>query len=76
MKQQSGKDLALVGGAGIAQTFIKLGLIDEYQITVDLVVLRRGKPLSKDLGERQKLRLIGTKTSSSGAVQLRYQPIK
>ena len=32
MNQQPRKNLALVGGAGIAQTFMKLSLIDEYLI--------------------------------------------
>jgi len=76
MKQQPGKNLALVGGARIAQTFMKLGLIDEYLITVHPVVLGRGKPLFKDLSDRQKLKLITTKTFRSGAVEVHYQPDK
>jgi dihydrofolate reductase len=74
MKEQPGRNLALVGGAGIAQTFMKLGLIDEYLITVHPVVLGRGKPLFKDVTDRQKLKLTRTRSFSSGAVLLEYEP--
>jgi len=75
MKQQPGKNMVVAGGAGIAQTFAKLGLIDEYNIVVHPVLLGKGKPLFKDLNDRIKLKLLGTKTFNSGAVGLRYQPV-
>jgi len=74
MKQQPGKDLVLFGGAGIASTFIKLGLIDEYRIIVNPVVLGRGNPLFKGLKDKLNLKLLKTKTYSSGNVILYYQP--
>jgi len=74
MKQQPGKDLLIFGGAGIAQTFMKLGLIDEYRIRVHPIVLGRGIPLFKDLNDKHKLKLIKTKTFNSGVLSLVYQP--
>ena len=65
----------LVGGATLAQTFTKLGLIDEYRIIVHPVILGKGKPLLGDVNVRQKLKLIDTKTYHSGAVGLNYQKI-
>ena len=44
LKQQPGKNLVLSGGASLASTFMKLGLIDEYRILVNPVVLGSGKP--------------------------------
>jgi len=76
LKEPPGKDLALAGGAGIAQTFMKLGLIDEYLITVHPVILGKGKLLFRNPGDRQKLRLVGTKRFRSGAVGLRYEPVR
>ena len=73
MKQQPGKDLLIFGGAGIAQTFMKLGLIDEYRIRVHPIVLGKGIPLFKDLYDRHMLKLIETKTFNSGVVELFYQ---
>ena len=74
LKQQPGKDLVLFGGAGIASTFIKLGLIDEYRIIVNPVVLGRGNPLFNGLKDKLNLKLLKTKTYSSGNVILCYQP--
>jgi dihydrofolate reductase len=74
MKQQPGKNILLAGGAGLAQTFTKLGLIGEYQITVHPVILGRGQLLFKDLNVLRKLRLKGTKNYSMGAVGLYYEP--
>lgn len=76
MKQQSGKNIALAGGARLAQTFMKLGLIDDYQITVHPVVLSKGKPLFGDLRDKIKLKLIETRTFKTGAIGLHYQPEK
>lgn len=72
MKQQQGKNLIVAGGATVAQTFAKLGLIDEYLIVVHPVILGKGKLLLKDLNNRQNLKLIGTRTFNSGAVELSY----
>jgi len=48
------------GGASIAQRFMKLGLIDEYRIIVNPVVLDNGKPLFKDIENRMNLKLLKT----------------
>jgi dihydrofolate reductase len=75
LKQQPGKNLIVVGGETVAQTFAKLGLIDEYLIVVHPVILGKGKLLLKDLKIRQNLKLTGTKTYNSGAVELSYSKI-
>ena len=75
LKQQPGKNLIVAGGATVAQTFASLGLIDEYLIVVHPVILGKGKLLLKDLNVRQNLKLIGTRTFNSGAVELLYSRI-
>ena len=75
MKQQPGKNLVMFGGIGIAQTFRQLGLIDEYRIIVNPIVLGSGKPLFKDIKEKINLKLVRTKTFKCGNVILYYQPI-
>jgi dihydrofolate reductase len=72
MKQQPGKDMLILGGAGLVSSFTNLGLIDEYHLVVNPVVLGGGKPLFKGVKERHKLKLIGTKTFRSGKVVLHY----
>jgi dihydrofolate reductase len=70
IKEQSGKNIVLAGGANIAQTFMNLRLIDEYIINVHPVILGKGKPLFKNITDRHKLILIGSKIYNSGMVGL------
>jgi dihydrofolate reductase len=72
LKEQPGKDLA-VGGAGLASTFMKLGLIDEYRLFVSPVVLGAGTPYFPALDKRIDLELVETRTFGSRVVHLRYR---
>ena len=72
LKEQPGKDLA-VGGAGLASTVMKLGLIDEYRLFVSPVVLGGGTPYFPALDERINLELVETRTFGSRVVYLRYR---
>lgn len=72
LKKQSGKDIWLYGGAGLITSFIKLGLVDEFRLSVHPVVLGEGKPLFSDLKERVNLKLVHTRAFASGVVQLIY----
>jgi dihydrofolate reductase len=71
LKQEPGRDLA-VGGAGLASTFMGLGLIDEYRLFVSPVVLGAGTPYFPALDERIELELVETRTFASRVVYLRY----
>jgi dihydrofolate reductase len=72
LKAAPGGDMALYG-AGIASTFMRLGLIDEYVLYVNPVVLGGGTPMFPALRERLGLRLVETKPFRSGVVMVRYQ---
>jgi len=72
LKEQPGMDLA-VGGAGLASTFMKLGLIDEYRLFVSPVVLGGGTPYFPALDERINLELVETRTFGSRVVYVRYR---
>jgi len=71
LKQEPGKDIA-VGGAGLASTLIRLGLVDEFQLFVCPVVLGAGTPFFPDLEDRVDLELIETRTFGSRVVYVRY----
>lgn len=74
MKQQPGQDVVIYGSGSIASQLMKAGLIDEYRIMVNPVVLGGGKQLFQGVNDRPKLRLLDTKAFSCGNVLLRYQP--
>jgi dihydrofolate reductase len=72
LKEQPGGDLA-VGGAGLASTLIKLGLIDEYRPYISPAVLGGGTPYLPALEEGISLELMETRTFGSRVVYARYQ---
>ena len=74
IKRQPGKDLWLLGSPTLAQTFMRLGLIDEYRINVNPVILGSGKPLFDDLDNPLPLKLIEAKAFKDDVVALRYEP--
>ena len=73
LKQQPGKNISVSGGATIAQSLSRLGLIEEYNLVMHPVALGSGKPLFKDLAQPLNLKLVSTKTFASGAIGLTYQ---
>ena len=73
LKQQPGQDILLSGSADLVHTLRQHDLIDEYRLMVFPVVLGIGKRLFED-GSKTPLRLVDTKTFSSGVVVLTYQP--
>ncbi|WP_423798076.1 dihydrofolate reductase family protein [Neobacillus sp. SAB-20_R2A] len=72
LKNKPGKDIWLYGGASLITTFINLGLVDEFRLSVHPVILGEGKPLFIDIKQRLNLKLVDTRTFSSGVVQLIY----
>lgn len=72
IRKEPGKDIWLYGGASLITTFLNLGLIDEYRLSIHPVVLGAGKPLFIDIKDRLNLKLINTRTFASGVVQLCY----
>jgi dihydrofolate reductase len=75
LKEQPGKDLS-VGGADLASTCMKLGLIDECRLFVSPVVLGGGTPYFPPLDERINLGLVETRTFGSRVIYVRYQRVE
>jgi dihydrofolate reductase len=72
LKRQPGKDLA-VGGARLAATLIRAGLVDEFRQFVSPVVLGAGTPYLPALDERIELELVEARTFGSRVVYLRHR---
>ena len=71
IKQQPGKDLGVPGGIRTAQTFVRLGLIDEYVLMVHPVTIGNGKRIFMN---RVSLELVSAKTYKSGVMRVCYRP--
>jgi dihydrofolate reductase len=74
LKAQPGKPIIVFGSADFAATLAQHGLIDEYRIAINPVVLGDGIPLFNPHAGRRELRLLGTRIFTSGIVELRYAP--
>jgi dihydrofolate reductase len=75
LKEGRGKQLA-VGGAGLAASFIRLGLVDEFHLFISPVVLGGGTPYWPELDERINLELLETRTFASRVVYVRYRRLR
>lgn len=73
IKQQTQGELQVHGSAGLLQTLIRHDLIDEYRLLVFPVVLGSGKRLFGDGTVPANLKLLSTKTTSTGAVITVYR---
>jgi dihydrofolate reductase len=74
LKEKPGKDILAHGGARFAQSLATAGLIDEYQLVVHPIALRRGQPLFSGLPHPLPLELINATAFPSGAVAHVYRP--
>lgn len=68
--------LLVNGGHGLGSTLVQLGLVDEYHFLVQPIVAGRGPQLLGGIRDRLDLKLTGTKHFDSGAVLLRYTPVR
>jgi dihydrofolate reductase len=72
-REAPGEGVVSVGGAGLASTFIKLNLIDEYRLFVIPVVLGGGTPYFPPLDRGISLELLESRTFGSRVLYLRYR---
>lgn len=75
LKQQSGKGL-FVGGVTLPLALAELGLIDEYEFVVHPKIAGHGPTLFAGLSKHVELKLIDRKEFASGAVAMRYEPVR
>jgi dihydrofolate reductase len=74
VKQEPGKDIAILGSPDLTASLMQAGLVDELRIMVNPVVLGAGKSLFRTASERTSLRLLESRTFRSGNVLLYYEP--
>ncbi len=74
LKQQPGQDILICGSADLVYTLMPHDLIDEFRLMLFPVILGSGKRLFREGIASTALRLVETKTFSSGVVVLSYAP--
>jgi dihydrofolate reductase len=72
LKRQEGKNILIFGSPGAANSLLKLGLIDEFWLFLNPILLGKGIPVFKDNTNVIKLNLRETKIFSYGVIALHY----
>jgi dihydrofolate reductase len=75
LKEQPGRGI-LVGGVTLPLALAELDLIDEYEFVVVPRLAGHGPTLFEGLSKYVDLKLVGTEQLASGAVVLRYEPVR
>jgi dihydrofolate reductase len=75
MKNEPGPGLAILGSGSIVSQLAQAGLIDEFQIVVNPIILGKGKTLFEGVKEKVALKLIRTRAFGNGNVVLYYEPM-
>lgn len=73
LKDQSGRDIVVYGGASFDSSLIKEKLVDEFYLFVNPIAIGNGRTIFKNLKEIQKLTLIESKVFDCGLVLLHYE---
>ncbi len=76
LKAQGGKDLVILGSGELVRALTNAGLIDRYILLIHPLVLGIGRRLFDNDGSHVALRLIDTKTSTTGVVIATYEATK
>jgi dihydrofolate reductase len=74
LKQEDGEDLHVIGSSELVQTLFAQGLVDEFRVMVDPVVVGGGKRLFRDDGARRSLRLLDSQVTTTGVIIETYAP--
>ena len=76
LKEQPGNDLIVIGSGELAQTLMQHDLVDAFRLMIHPVVLGSGRRLFRDGVEKTPLRLVDSKTTSTGVLILTYEPAR
>jgi dihydrofolate reductase len=74
LKQQDGGHLLVIGSTKLVQTLIEHGLVDEFRVMIDPLLVGGGKRIFRDDGVLRPLRLVDSKVTSTGAIVATYAP--
>ena len=74
MKEEPGEGMAILGSGSIVAQLAQEGLIDEYQLVVNPIVIGQGRTLFEGLQKMLALKRTKTRMFGNGNVLLCYEP--
>jgi dihydrofolate reductase len=75
LKQEDGGDLHMIGSTELVRTLVDNGLVDEFRLMIDPVLLGGGKRIFPIDGVLRPLRLVHGEVTSTGAILATYAPV-
>ena len=75
MKKEPGEGMAILGSGSIVSQLAQEGLIDQYQIVVNPIVLGKGRTMFDSIKRKLTLKLASTRAFGNGNVFLCYEPM-
>jgi dihydrofolate reductase len=75
IKQQDGKNILIFGSPRASQSLLNEGLIDEFWLFVNPIILGKGMLLFNDVTATTKLKLVESRTFASGVIALHYEKL-
>ena len=76
LKKTKGKDMTILGSGSIVSLFAEAGLIDNFEIMIDPIVIGNGTPIFNGIQNKLDLKLTDTRTFKTGVVLLSYKPLE
>jgi dihydrofolate reductase len=76
LKQQGGKSILIFGSPRASQSLLNEGLIDEFWLFVNPIILGKGMPLFKDITGTTKLKFVESKFFACGVIALHYEKLR
>lgn len=73
LKKGEGRDINIIGSGSIVAAIVSAGLVDEFRLRIQPVILGSGRLLFKDPGSLQQLTLIDAKPFKTGVLSLHYE---
>ena len=74
MKKESGDGMVIMGSGTIVSQLAQAGLIDEFQIVVNPIVLGKGRTMFDGVKDRLNFKRTSTRTFGNGNTVLCYEP--
>jgi len=72
IKKQEGRNILIFGSPAASQALLHEGLIDEFWLFVNPILLGKGMPLFHNIPGITKLNFMGSKTFACGVIALHY----
>lgn len=75
MKKEPGKNLVILGSGSLVSQLAQEGLVDEFQIVVNPIVLGKGRTLFEGVRKKLSLRRTNSRPFENGNVLSSYEPM-